>query len=188
MRILDVGCGNNKVKGAIGVDISPNTQADVIHDLDSFPYPFRDDEFDVIYCNHIVEHVADVVRFMDEIYRVAKPGAIISLVTPHFSNPRAYADPTHRRYLSVAAFDFLLDGKAPPNISILDRVLEIKYPPPTLDKKARFEKIETRLKFGRPFRYTGIQWLANRFLNAYEFYFCGIFPARDIYVKLRVIK
>ena len=33
MKILDVGCGDNKYEGAIGLDYNPRTSADVIHDL-----------------------------------------------------------------------------------------------------------------------------------------------------------
>ena len=31
--VLDVGCSRNKVSGAIGIDIDPKSQADIIHDL-----------------------------------------------------------------------------------------------------------------------------------------------------------
>jgi hypothetical protein len=34
----------------------------------------------------------------------------------------------------------------------------------------------------------GIQWLANRFPDFYELYLAFIFPARDLYVTLEVIK
>ena len=49
-RILDVGCGQNKYPGAVGIDSNPRTQADVIHDLGITPYPFADTEFDEIIC------------------------------------------------------------------------------------------------------------------------------------------
>lgn len=62
MKILDVGCGVNKVEGAVGLDISPRSHADVIHDLNVVPYPFDDNEFDLVVANHVVEHVPDVWR------------------------------------------------------------------------------------------------------------------------------
>ena len=55
MNILDVGCGNNKTQGAIGVDIYPDTQADVICNLNSYTYPFKNDIFDLIICKQIIE-------------------------------------------------------------------------------------------------------------------------------------
>jgi hypothetical protein len=36
-KILDVGCGQNKFPGAIGIDANPRSHADVIHDLGNFP-------------------------------------------------------------------------------------------------------------------------------------------------------
>ncbi|NND52749.1 MAG: class I SAM-dependent methyltransferase [Flavobacteriaceae bacterium] len=36
--------------------------------------PFKDDEFDVIFCNHVLEHIPDDTQAMKELYRVLKPG------------------------------------------------------------------------------------------------------------------
>ena len=40
--VLDIGCGSAKFPGAVGLDISADTDADVVHDLDVFPYPIED--------------------------------------------------------------------------------------------------------------------------------------------------
>ena len=61
MKILDIGCGRHKTPGAIGLDSNPRSDADVIHDLDTIPYPFPDGEFDLIVGNQVIEHVADVL-------------------------------------------------------------------------------------------------------------------------------
>ncbi len=63
-KILDVGCGQNKYPGAIGIDSNPRTKADVIHDLGNVPYPFQENEFDEIICRHVIEHVPDVMAFI----------------------------------------------------------------------------------------------------------------------------
>jgi len=78
-RILDVGCGRAKYPGAIGLDVNPLTDADVIADLNRFPWPFPDSTFDRVLCHHIVEHVTDLVRFMEEIHRIARPGALVEI-------------------------------------------------------------------------------------------------------------
>src|ERR671912_524405 len=70
-KILDVGCGANKYEGAIGLDNNPRTAADVIHDLGQIPYPFPDNEFDLIVSNHVVEHVPDIMAFIGELHRIA---------------------------------------------------------------------------------------------------------------------
>ena len=38
---IDLGCGNKKRPGTIGVDFNERTKADIIHNLNSFPYPFE---------------------------------------------------------------------------------------------------------------------------------------------------
>ena len=54
-RVLDIGCGTNKVPGAIGMDVNPRTAADVIHDLDDLPYPFAENEFSEVIGRHVIE-------------------------------------------------------------------------------------------------------------------------------------
>ena len=100
MKILDVGCGANKYEGAIGLDNNPRTAADVIHDLGVVPYPFADNEFDMIVSHHVVEHVPDVMAFVTELYRITKNGGTIRLLTPHYTNPDWATDPTHRNHFN----------------------------------------------------------------------------------------
>ena len=76
MKVLDVGCGVNKVEGAVGLDISPRSHADVIHDLGVAPYPFPDNEFDLVVSNHVVEHVPDVMAFIAELHGFRSRGRV----------------------------------------------------------------------------------------------------------------
>ena len=55
--ILDVGCGNAKYPGAFGLDISPDTQADLVCDLNEHPYALEESSFDQILCQDVIEHV-----------------------------------------------------------------------------------------------------------------------------------
>jgi ubiquinone/menaquinone biosynthesis C-methylase UbiE len=111
MKILDVGCGANKYEGAIGLDNNPKTAADVIHDLGDFPYPFPDNEFDLIIASHVIEHVPDVMAFVTELYRIAKSGARIRIATPHYTNPDWPNDPTHRNHFNSFSFDTFIPGR-----------------------------------------------------------------------------
>ena len=64
-----------------------------MHDLNNYPWPLDSDTFDRILCSHIVEHVADITRFMGEVHRLGKAGARVEMVTPHFSNRYSYTIP-----------------------------------------------------------------------------------------------
>lgn len=46
--------------------------ADVKADICNLP--FKDNEFDVILCNHVLEHIPNDTKAMQELYRVLKPG------------------------------------------------------------------------------------------------------------------
>ena len=187
-EILDVGCGRAKTAGAIGIDFNATTQADIVHDLDRFPWPIASDRFERVVCSHIVEHVAEMIGFMQEVHRVARPNALVEIVTPHFSNRFSFTDPTHRRHLSLRSFDYFLEPTpmAPPNL--VQRALETKYSVPDFYTTSRFRILDARVSMARPFRLAGIQWLANRFGDFYELYWAFIFPARDLYFTLQVVK
>ena len=52
--------------------------------LDVLQMPFDDGMFDVIFCNHVMEHVSDDIKAMGEIFRVLKPGAWGIIQVPLF--------------------------------------------------------------------------------------------------------
>ncbi len=54
--------------------------------LDIHTMPFADNTFDVVLCNHVLEHVKDDIQGMREINRVLKPGGFAILQVP-FINP-----------------------------------------------------------------------------------------------------
>ena len=43
---------------------------------------FQDNEFDIIYCSHVLEHIIDDNKAMQELYRVLKPGGWAMLQVP----------------------------------------------------------------------------------------------------------
>ena len=47
--ILDIGCGYNKRRGSLGVDADIKSSADIINNLNHFPYPFKNGSILEIY-------------------------------------------------------------------------------------------------------------------------------------------
>ena len=99
---LDIACGQNKQEGFIGIDIAGN--ADIIHDLNVYPWPFEDNSVDECFCSHYVEHVDDLMKFFNECYRIMKPEAQMMIISPYYSSVRAMQDPTHKNFISEASF------------------------------------------------------------------------------------
>lgn len=94
---LDLGCGPNKKAGFTGVDSLSFPGVDVVSDLRS-RWPFEDNSVDEAYASHCLEHFTAMERihFFNQLYRVLKPGAKTTIITPHWSSCRAYGDPTHK--------------------------------------------------------------------------------------------
>ena len=101
---VDLGCGNNKQSGYIGVDKIKLDCVDVVHDLDTYPYPFENNSVDEIFCSHYIEHVEDLPKFMDEIYRILKSGAKATIIAPYYTSVRSWQDPFHKRAISEMTF------------------------------------------------------------------------------------
>ena len=59
---LDIGCGENKQEGFVGMDARALPGVDIIHDLEVFPWPLPDDCCLTIVGSHIIEHIKSVVH------------------------------------------------------------------------------------------------------------------------------
>jgi SAM-dependent methyltransferase len=120
---IDVACGNNKKSGFIGLDISEYTQCDWICNLNYYPWQYKeivsrigggtqyrelrmieDNTVGEVFCSHYIEHVKDLRKFAQELYRICRPGAIVTFHAPYYSSIRAMQDPTHVNFISEATF------------------------------------------------------------------------------------
>ena len=180
-KILDVGCGQNKYPGAIGIDSNPRAHADVIHDLGVLPYPFPDDEFDQVICRHVIEHVPDVMSFVTELHRITKRGGIIKIVTPHYSNPDWATDPTHRNHFNSYTFNCFVPERTP-------------FPFYTT---VELRPVQTYVSLANLWRVLGVEWFTNldqrwpafRFTRKFwEFYLSGIMRGKELHFTFEVVK
>lgn len=103
---LNLGCGEFKKDGYVNVDFHSALEPDVRHDLNEFPYPFSDNEFEVIEADHVLEHLNDVFKVMGELHRISKNRALIIIRVPHFS--RGFTHPQHQRGFDVS-FPYYFD-------------------------------------------------------------------------------
>jgi len=94
---LDLGCGKSKREGFTGVDSRPFDGVDVVADLTG-PWPWADGEVEEIHASHFIEHLTapQRIHFVNEAWRVLKPGGKATLIAPHWGSCRAYGDLTHQ--------------------------------------------------------------------------------------------
>ena len=103
---LNLGCGNKILPGYVNLDKFPIPGADIVHDLEEYPYPFKANTFTEVECNMILEHIHDLVFIMKELHRISKSGALLKIKVPYFSCASNFIDPTHQRLFSYYSFDF----------------------------------------------------------------------------------
>jgi SAM-dependent methyltransferase len=159
--ILDVGCGIRKYPGSIGIDFNSASAADVLCDLDRFPYPFADRTFDHLRAIHVIEHVTDVVRTMEEFHRLVRPGGRIRIETPHYTDYSSFCDPTHKHHLN--SFSFRYFGSNDGGFGYYT--------------EAKFREISVHVKLLAFWKWLGFEFLVNRFTRFrkfWEFYLCFV--------------
>jgi len=104
-RILDIGCGANKVRtDAVGVDRVPSPGVDIVHDLNAIPWPLSAARSGAIVARHVFEHLDDIPAVMGEIRRLLQPRGEVLIAAPHFSDASSYIDPTHKYHLAAETF------------------------------------------------------------------------------------
>ncbi len=107
---LNLACGQRKVEGFLGVDNVKLDGVDIVQDLESYPLDFPDNYADEVFINHYIEHVKDLIFFMNELHRIMKQGAKATVVAPYYASIRAWQDPTHVRAISEATFLYFNKG------------------------------------------------------------------------------
>lgn len=191
-RVLDVGCGDHKkVAWATGIDRVKTAAADIVHELDVYPWPIADGSFDLIVASHVVEHVSDVLRFFEELHRISAPGAQIRIATPHFTSPDAFADPTHKHQLGYRSLEFLMrpeDAPLPPLQRAVAGWFGMEPSVAGWYVKPRFRLLDRRITFRKPHRLLGLDRFTARLPLVYEYFLGGFAPARDLLFTLEVTK
>ena len=106
--VVELGCGSKKKPRRIGVDCVDLPEVDVVTDLEEGLSFLPDASVDEIHAEHVFEHLENFEGMMREVCRVLKPGGTCRVRVPHFSNPYAYSDPTHKRFFGLYTFEYFV--------------------------------------------------------------------------------
>ena len=170
MRIkkLNLGSGGKPLDGFINVDVSPKAPGvDIVHDLDTMPWPFEDESIDDIVMSQCLEHLKDHNSAMKEIHRILRPGCRAIITVPHFTWQIAFADPTHKHFFAYPTFFYYVN-----NGGYFDFA---------------FSSCDVRIEFGKRISFWNyiIEPIANWFPTVYEQSPLRIFPALSIRATLQ---
>lgn len=123
-RELLIGCGARRnriisVEGRVGweslttLDINPDHNPDVLHDLERLPLPFNDSEFDEIHAYEVLEHTGRQGHYrfffaqFSDFWRVLKPGGRFCATVPALTSQWLWGDPSHTRVIAPGTLVFL---------------------------------------------------------------------------------
>ena len=162
---LDIGCGPSKVSGFIGLDIRNLARVDIVHELNIKPWPLESNSADLIIASHVIEHVDSVIEFMSELHRVLKDNGKLVIRYPHYSQRHTFRDPTHKRFMTLESLDYF----------VYKSELFGVY------SDFGFNLISKKLNVDNDIGYI----IARLNFEAYEKYWCHIFPAWQVILELK---
>jgi hypothetical protein len=70
---LNMGCGFNKREGYLNLDLSPECHPNLVCDLESLPWPWKDDSVDQVLFNHCDAHAIAPIPWCRAILNSAAP-------------------------------------------------------------------------------------------------------------------
>lgn len=168
---LNLGSGKDRRPDAVNVDVTSDTDPDVVHDLNVFPWPFPDNSFEHVLAQDVLEHLDDRLAAMREIHRVCAHGAVVHILVPHFSSANAFTDPTHRGFFGRFSMDYLTGESVHSYYA-----------------RERYELLNAEIVFKNTQTNKIIRRLANRYPMGYEQRWAWMFPAWFLSFRLRVVK
>jgi len=110
---VDIGCGTLKTPGFVGVDRFPLPGVEVVCDL-AQGIPFANDSVDYLLASHSLEHISDLPAMIQEIFRVCRDRAIVTVISPYYATGLNHANPYHKQVFNEHTSRFFtVHGVAP---------------------------------------------------------------------------
>lgn len=99
---INLGSGHKRFEGFLNLDDDTLCNPDYLINLEKDLLPFPDNSVDEVKAHHILEHIGDnFIPLIQDIYRVCKHNAIVDIRVPHHLHEFYFADPTHKRPITV---------------------------------------------------------------------------------------
>ena len=108
---VDIGCGKNK-QGPdwFGIDYRKLEGVDLVQDLEKFPWKIPEETFTVAVASHVIEHINPAkgifINFLNEVWRILKPGGEFIISCPYATSPGMLRDPSHCNFVTEETFAY----------------------------------------------------------------------------------
>lgn len=111
IRKLNLGCGTDIRGECVNLDIVKLPGVDVIWNLDVYPWPFKNNEFDEIYAgSNILGFVGDFRKAIEEIWRISKHNTKIYVESPLYPSINCFSDPHTKKIFTYNSFVYFEPG------------------------------------------------------------------------------
>jgi ubiquinone/menaquinone biosynthesis C-methylase UbiE len=172
IKKLNLGCGKDIKKDYVNLDSIKLPGVDIVHNLEVYPWPFKKNDFDYVYCHHVLEHMESIIKPMEEIWRITKNGARVFIEVPNFPSIGCAADPTHKQFYTYLTFNYF---RPEDNLNYYTH--------------ARFKIIKRKIIFSKLFPF--LTWffnLSEKMQKFHTLFLSNILPAEILQAELETIK
>ncbi len=181
---LDLGCGpTKKFPDSVGIDIIDYDGVDIVGDVYEVLSRIPEKSIPTVYSSHFFEHARDIHLLLAEIVRILKPGGMLTVVVPHFSNPYFYSDISHRNFFGLYSFSYLAK----------ENIFRRKVPGYSQLKGLELVRVDMIFKSSPPFYFRyGLKKIVQAVVNLsnytkefYEENCCYLFPCYEVQFLLK---
>jgi len=168
---LNLGAGMLSERGWVNADMVKFSGIDLVFNFNKFPWPIGDNLCEEIKIKDCIHCADNTNKFMEEVWRICKPNAIVTIEAVNFLSPINCQDPYMKSRIGWNTFDVFI----PKNLGYYS-------------SKAKFEIVNKKWIFSRNKYLNLLSPLFNIFPTFYARFTYFWLPCNVIKFKLKVMK
>jgi len=106
---LNLGCGSQNLEGFVNHDLIRHSDwVDVAWDLNELPWPWEDDQFEMVIAASVLEHLYhNLLTSMNELWRITEQDGLAVVKLPYWKAEISWNDLTHIHRVGLGLMDQL---------------------------------------------------------------------------------